>query len=185
MSQEPRQEEIDSDFDKHKSPEFLLETVYEELRNVAAAKMADEHRDQTLQPTALVHEAWIRLTGKSDKKWPSRTYFFAAAAEAMRRILIEKARRKISAQNAGLAIKEEIHESQIQVNAPPDKLLSVHEALKDLEKEDPEVAKLVKLRYFIGLSMPQTAEAMDLPLRSAERLWSFGKVFLKSRIKEL
>ena len=162
----------------------LLPLVYDELRRLAAAKMAREHRDQTLQATALVHEAWLRLGGGSDRAWSGRTYFFAAAAEAMRRILIEKARRKIAAQRAGLEHREQPGESRIVVDAPSDQLLAVHEALDDLEKEDPQAAELVKLRYFVGLTMPQAAEAMGLPLRSAERLLSFGKVYLKTRIRE-
>ncbi|MGH7971795.1 MAG: ECF-type sigma factor [Limisphaerales bacterium] len=160
----------------------LLPMVYEELRRLAACKMANESPGQTLQATALVHEALLRLGHDSDRHWPGRTYFFAAAAEAMRRILIEKARRKVTARKAGFEHREELDESQIVVQAPSDELLAVNEALADLEKEDAQVAELVKLRYFVGMTMPQAAEAMQLPLRSAERLWSFGKVFLKSRM---
>jgi RNA polymerase sigma factor (TIGR02999 family) len=162
----------------------LLPVVYEELRRIAAAKMAGERRYQTLQATALVHEAWIRLNKGSARQWPNRRYFFAAAAEAMRRILIEKARRKISAKKAGLEIPEDIRESQIIVSAPSDELMAVHEALEALEKEDSQAAELVKLRYFVGMTMDQAAKAIELPLRSAERLWSFGKVFLKARIRD-
>lgn len=156
--------------------------VYQELRRLAAGKMAAERPGQTLQPTALVHEAWLRLGRDADRQWPGRTYFFAAAAEAMRRILIEKARRKITARNAGFEHREQLAESQVVVQAPADELLTVNEALAELEKEDGQVAELVKLRYFVGMTMPQAAEVMGLPLRSAERLWSFGKVFLKSRM---
>jgi RNA polymerase sigma factor (TIGR02999 family) len=165
-----------------KAAEELLPLVYEELRRLAAGKMAHERPGQTLQATALVHEAWLRLGRDADRKWPGRTYFFAAAAEAMRRILIEKARRKLTARRAGLEHREELPESRIVVQAPSEELLAVNEALADLEKEDAQVAELVKLRYFIGMTMPEAAEAMDLPLRSAERLWSFGKVFLKARM---
>lgn len=157
--------------------------VYDELRRIAAAKMAGERRDQTLQATALVHEAWMRLNRKEQHQFSDRRYFFAAAAEAMRRILIEKARRKVAAQKAGLQQREDLEHSEIVVSAPSYELLAVHEALEALEKEDEQVAKLVKLRYFVGMTMPQSAEALGMPLRSAERLWSFGKVFLKSRIK--
>lgn len=162
----------------------LLPMVYGELRRLAACRMADERPGQTLQPTALVHEAWLRLGRDAERQWPGRTYFFAAAAEAMRRILIERARRKVTARKAGFEHREELAESQIVVQAPSDELLAVNEALADLEKEDAQVAELVKLRYFIGMTMPQAAEAMQLPLRSAERLWSFGKVFLKSRVAQ-
>lgn len=166
-----------------KAADELLPLVYDELRKLAASKMANERRDQTLQATALVHEAWLRLGGSADRQWPGRTYFFAAAAEAMRRILIERARRKVAAQKAGWEHREVLSESCIVVPAQSDELLAVHEALAALEKEDAQVAELVKLRYFVGMSMPQAAEAMQLSLRSAERLWSFGKVFLKARMK--
>lgn len=166
-----------------KAAEELLPLVYEELRRLAGHKMAGERPGQTLQATALVHEAWLRLGREGDRRWPGRNYFFAAAAEAMRRILIERARRKISARKAGLDQREEWIESRIVVQAPDDELMSVHEALGELAKEDPQAAELVKLRYFVGMSMPQAAEVMELPLRSAERLWSFGKVFLKSRMR--
>jgi RNA polymerase sigma factor (TIGR02999 family) len=118
-----------------KAAEELLPLVYDELRRLAALKIANERRDQTLQATALVHEAWLRLGGSSDRKWPGRAYFFAAAAEAMRRILIEKARRKISAQEAGLERREGLSDSCIVVEARSEELLAVHEALSDLEKE--------------------------------------------------
>jgi RNA polymerase sigma factor (TIGR02999 family) len=184
MPTEPSKPNASQPSDPFRSAETLLPVVYDELRRLAAVKMAGERRDHTLQATALVHEAWIRLGGDSQRQWPSRTYFFAAAAEAMRRILIEKARRKQSARKAGLENREDLRESQIIVNAPTDELISVHEALEALEQEDSQVAELVKLRYFVGLTMPQAAEAMDLPLRTTERLWSFGKVFLKSRIRD-
>ena len=164
--------------------EELLPLVYDELRKLAAAKMAREHRDQTLQATALVHEAWLRIQGNNEREWPGRQYFFAAAAEAMRRILIEKARKKMAGARAGLENREELSESRIVVNAPSEELLAVHEALADLEREDKSAAELVKLRYFVGMSMPQAAEAMNTPLRSVERTWTFCKAFLKSRIRQ-
>lgn len=165
-----------------KAASELLPIVYEELRRLAIYKMARERPGQTLQATALVHEAWLRLGGDSDRKWSSRTYFFAAAAESMRRILIEKARRKDAGRRAGLENRVELDESGIEIQVPREELLAVHEALDALEKEDAEVAELVKLRYFVGMTMPEVAEAMQLSQRTAERLWSFGKVFLKSRM---
>jgi RNA polymerase sigma factor (TIGR02999 family) len=171
------------DSDDPKAAAELLPLVYEELRRMATFKMANEKPGQTLQATALVHEAWLRLGGDADRQWRGRTYFFAAAAEAMRRILIERARRKITARKAGFEHREELAESLMVVPAPIEELLAVNEALADLEKEDRQVAELVKLRYYVGMSMPQAAKAMQLPLRSAERLWSFGKVFLKMRLK--
>lgn len=163
----------------------LLALVYDELRRLAAQKLARERPGQTLQATALVHEAWLRLGGAAERQWPGRAYFFAAAAEAMRRILIEKARRKIAAQQAGLEHREELSESHIAVQAPSEELLAVHEALTEFEKQDAQAAELVKLRYFAGMSMPQAAEAMQMPLRSAERLWSFAKAFLKVQMSDL
>lgn len=160
----------------------LLPMVYEELRRVAAIKLSKERRDQTLQATALVHEAWLRIGGDSDRQWAGRTYYFAAAAEAMRRILIERARRKISAVKAGFENREELSESRIVVDAPPTELLAVHEALSLLEEQDPQAAELVKRRYFVGMSMQQAAESLDLSLRSTERLWTFAKVFLKNKM---
>jgi RNA polymerase sigma factor (TIGR02999 family) len=166
-----------------KAAEELLPLVYEELRRLAAQKMAKERPGQTLQATALVHEAWLRLGRDENRQWPGRNYFFAAAAEAMRRILIERARRKLSARQAGFDQREELAESRIVVQAPADELMAVHEAIGELEKEDAQVAELIKLRYFVGMTMPQAADVMQMPLRSAERLWAFGKVFLKSRMK--
>src|SRR5215471_2009106 len=121
----------------------LLPVVYNELRRLAAIKMANEKPGQTLQATALVHDAWLRLGRDGDRQWPGRTYFFAAAAEAMRRILIERARRKINARKAGFEHREELAESFVVVQAPMEELLAVNEALADLEKEDTQVAELV------------------------------------------
>lgn len=167
-----------------KAAEDLLPLVYDELRKVAAARMAREHPGQTLQATALVHEAWLRLTGGHEHEWRSRAYFFAAAAEAMRRILIERARRKLSARKAGFAERDELSESRIVVSASSEDLLAVHEALGLLEQEDVQAAELVKLRYFVGMSMSEAAEILGLPLRSAERLWTFCKAFLKNALSE-
>lgn len=164
--------------------EILLPLVYDELRIIAAAKMAQEIPGQTLQATALVHEAWVRLSGGREQEWRSRAYFFAAAGEAMRRILIERARRKISARKAGFADREDLNDSQIIVHASAEDLIAVHEALELLEREDTQAAELVKLRYFVGMSMKEAAEALALPVRSAERLWTFCKAFLKNALSE-
>jgi len=158
--------------------------VYEELRQLAAWRLAAEAPGQTLQATALVHEAWIRLTAGEEQPWRSRTYFFAAAAEAMRRILIERARRKISARKAGFAERVELSESRIDTNASPEDLLAVHEALGKLEREDQQAAQLVKLRYFVGMSMSEATESLGLPVRSTERLWTFCKAYLKSVLSD-
>ena len=160
----------------------LLPLVYDELRRLAASKMAREQPGQTLQPTALVHEAWLRLSGGGQQGFQNRAHFFGAAAEAMRRILIERARRRKVLARGGFAEREELSESAIVVNAPDDELLAVNEALDRLSVEDAIAAQLVKLRYFVGLSMPAAAEAMDIPLRNAERLWTFARAFLRNQI---
>lgn len=157
----------------------LLPLVYDELRNVAAAKMAREQPGQTLQATALVHEAWMRLAKGKAQQWDNRRHFFAAAAEAMRRILIERARRKQAKREAGVASYDELPESRIIVQASSEDLLAINDALNQLAKEEPDCAELVKLRYFVGMSMPQAAEAMGKPLRTTERLWTFAKSWMR------
>ena len=158
----------------------LLPLLYNELRNLAAAKMAREAPPQTLQPTALVHEAWLRLVGNKSSEFVNRAHFFAAAAEAMRRILIERARRRAVLEKGGFAEKEDLSESKIVCTAPTDELLAVHEALDQLAAEDAAAADLVKLRYFVGMTMTEAADAMGLPLRSAERLWTFARAWLRN-----
>src|SRR5579864_2879570 len=133
--------------------EKLLPLVYEELRCLALAKMAREAPGQTLQATALVHEAWLRLVGSGQEYWNGRGHFFGAAAEAMRRILVERVRRKRVLEKGGFAEKEELHESDLLVAAPAEELLAVHEELDRLAVEDPAAAQLVKLRYFVGMTM--------------------------------
>jgi RNA polymerase sigma factor (TIGR02999 family) len=161
----------------------LLPMVYAELRQLAAAKMAREKSAQTLQPTALVHEAWLRVTSGKNQEWANRRHFFAAAAETMRRILIERARRQQVLAKGGYAEREDDFESSLVAPAHSDELLAVHEALDGLAKEDPAAAELVKLRYFIGLTMPEAAEAIGLPLRNAERLWTFARAWLRHALK--
>ena len=161
--------------------EELLPLVYEELRKLAAHKLAHESAHTTLQPTALVHEAWLRLTGK-DYPWQNRRHFFVAGAEAMRRILIERARRRKVLEKGGFVARTECTESKVAVSAPPDEVLGVHEALDGLAREDPLAAELVKLRYFMGMSMRETAEVLEMPVRSAERLWTFARAWLRQEI---
>lgn len=163
----------------------LLPAVYEELRRLAYRKMAGERAGHTLQATALVHEAWLRLEGASGTSWKNRNHFFGAAAEAMRRILVDHARKQNS-QKRGSGVPKvdlEIAESSIVVNAPADELLAVHDALNQLEEEDAQVAELVKLRYFVGMTMAEAAEAMSLKKRTAEALWTYGKTWLHREIK--
>ena len=164
--------------------EELLPLLYRELRQIAGSKMAGESSGHTLQPTALVHEAWLRLVGGDQKAWPSRAYFFAAAAEAMRRILVEHARRKQSLKRGGEFVREELTDSALILSAPPDELLAVNDALEKLAKEDKPVAELVKLRYFVGMTMEEAAAALDMAPRSAERLWTYARAWLQREIRK-
>jgi RNA polymerase sigma factor (TIGR02999 family) len=165
-----------------KAAEELLPLVYEELRKLATHKMANEAAGHTLQPTALVHEAWLRLGGDPQARWENRAHFFAAAAEAMRRILIDRARKRAVRQASGLAAPEELHESRLEVRAAPDELLAVHEALDRLATVDVVAAQSVKLRYFVGMTLAEAAESLGLSLRSAERLWSFARAWLRDAL---
>jgi RNA polymerase sigma factor (TIGR02999 family) len=163
--------------------EELLPVVYDELRRIAAYKMSAEARGHTLQPTALVHEAWLRLVGSKQSAWQNRAHFFGAAAEAMRRILVEHARRKQSLKRGGGAEQQEIDESVLVLAAPPDELLAVHEALDKLSAEDAQAAELVKLRYFVGMTMEEASSALGLPKRTAESLWTYARVWLRREIR--
>lgn len=164
--------------------EELLPLVYEELRKLAAAKMAQERPGQTLQPTALVHEAWLRLGGDAQPAWQNRAHFFAAAAEAMRRILVEHARRRNSRKRGGGAQPVALADDMIVLDVPTDELLAVHEALDRLAAEDPPAAELVKLRYFVGMTMDEAADALGLGKRTAEGIWTFARVWLRRAIRE-
>lgn len=161
----------------------LLPLVYDELRRIAAHKMSAEAAGHTLQATALVHEAWLRLVGTEERQWQNRAHFFGAAAEAMRRILVDHARRKLSQKRGGGVAPEELNESVLVLNAPPDELLAVHEALDTLAKQDPEAAQLVKLRYFIGMTMEESAAAMNIATRTAERSWTYARAWLHKEIR--
>jgi RNA polymerase sigma factor (TIGR02999 family) len=166
-----------------KAIDRLLSLVYDELRRLAAQKMANEASGHTLQPTALVHEAWLRLMANETPHFKSRAHFFAAAAEAMRRILVEHARRKGSLKRGGGSEREELYESKLALTAPPDELLAIHEALDGLACKDPAAAELVKLRYFVGFSLEETAAALGLSPRSAGRLWAFARAWLRQAIE--
>jgi RNA polymerase sigma factor (TIGR02999 family) len=166
-----------------KAADQLLPLVYEELRRLAALKMAQEKPGQTLQATALVHEAWLRLAGSNHQQWRGRSHFFRAAAEAMRRILIDKARQKASMKRGLNQPLEELHESRIELAAPSDEILAVHEALDDLAAEDATAAAVVKLRYFVGMTIPEISEALEISARSADRHWAFARAWLKGAIR--
>jgi RNA polymerase sigma factor (TIGR02999 family) len=162
----------------------LLPLVYDELRKLAAQKLAHEAPGQTLQPTALVHEAYLRLVGDGEPRWDSRGHFFAAAAEAMRRILVDRARRR-SAQKRGGAARRVAWDDQLAVaDRQDDELIALDEALGELERHDPQSAALVKLRYFSGLSHQQAAEALGVSRRVADRLWAVARAWLYQRLRE-
>jgi RNA polymerase sigma factor (TIGR02999 family) len=167
----------------------LLPLVYDELRRLAAQKLAHEKPGQTLEATALVHEAYLRLIGSdrrgsSSPHWSSRGHFFAAAAEAMRRILVERARHKTTRKRGGKG--QRIDLDQVDVAAPErsEDLLALDEALTELEQHDPQGAQLVKLRYFAGLSHQEAAAALGLGRRTADRVWALARTWLFQRISE-
>jgi len=163
--------------------EKLLPLVYDELRKLAAAKMAQEKPGQTLQATALVHEAWLRLGGDQQRTWQNRAHFFAAAAEAMRRILIDRARKRQLRRSSGLDAPEELHESRIELRVPDSELLAVNEVLDRLAEVDADAARLVQLRFFVGMNMAEASEAMGMSLRQVERVWTFAKAWLRDALQ--
>ena len=154
-----------------RASEELLPLVYNELRQLAAARMAQEAAGQTLQATALGHEAWLRLVGDGDRTWQNRAHFFGAAAEAMRRILIERARRKSSLKHGRGGERLNIEELELAETTPDEKVLLVNDALEQLEAAQPERARVVVLKYFGGLTNKEVAEALDISERSVDRHW--------------
>jgi RNA polymerase sigma factor (TIGR02999 family) len=170
--------------------ERLLPLVYDELRRLAAEKMAHEKPGQTLQATALVHEAYLRLvaspggqSGESQQQWANRRHFFAAAAEAMRRILVENARRKKRLRHGGALQRVELAEDLLAAKDPAEDVLAVNEALDQLSAADPPTAALVKLVYFAGLTMEQAAEALGIASRTAYRNWAYARAWLFRRLQ--
>jgi RNA polymerase sigma factor (TIGR02999 family) len=162
----------------------LLPLVYEELRLLAAQRLAQEKPGQTLQPTALVHEAYLRLVGSEPQSWNSRGHFFAAAAEAMRRILVENARRKRSERHGGDRDRIPLDAGDIKVAMPSDQIVALSDALDALEREDRAVAQLVKLRYFVGLTLDQAAEVLQISARTAYRHWAYAKARLHEELTD-
>lgn len=162
----------------------LLPLVYEELRRLAARKMGRENPGQTLQATALVHEAWLRLGGDAQPRWKNRTHFYAAAAEAMRRILIDNARRKQAARHGGQVERVELDLDHLELAGGMDdgQLLALHEALDALAAHDAVKAELVKLRFFAGLTLAEAAEALDLSEPTAKRYWAYARAWLYREI---
>jgi len=201
--------------------ELLWPRVYDELRKIAAAKLAQEKPGQTLQATALVHEAWMRMAGGGNKEprteepknqkgledgeteertgrphpsplpedegttqcWDSRGHFFAAAAEAMRRILVEAARRRQSEKRGGKLVRQEIDEIDVPLKQPPEEVLAVHEALDKLAATDSQAAELVKLRYFGGFTLKEAAEILGIAPRTADDVWSYARAWLAAEIQ--
>ena len=160
----------------------LLPLVYEELRRLAARKMSQEPPGQTLQATALVHEAYIRLVGSEARNWNSRTHFFCAAAEAMRRILIDNARRKQRLKRGGGQQKIGLEDAEIAIEAPSEDLIALDEALAKLARADKVKADLVKLRYFAGLTLEQAAGILELSQTTAKRHWTYARAWLYRQI---
>ena len=173
-----------SDPNDPRAADQLLPLVYEELRKLAAVRMANEQPGQTLQPTALVHEAWIRLSG-SKQQWSGRSHFFGAAAEAMRRILIDQARRKKAQKHGAGAENEEFHESLIELKVPTDEILAVNDAIDRLAAEDALSAQVVKLRYFVGMTNLEIADALQIAPRSVDRHWAYARAWLKGALRTL
>jgi RNA polymerase sigma factor (TIGR02999 family) len=170
-----------------RAAEKLLPLVYVELRKLAAQKLARERPGQTLQPTALVHEAWLRIAGTHQHTWNGRAHFFGAAAEAMRRILIDNAHRKLAVRNGGGLARVDDDLVCTMIVAPDGndgELLAVHEALDRLAEHDPRAAELVKLRYFVGLTLEEAAEALGVSEPTAKRDWAYARAWLFREIRK-
>lgn len=168
-----------------KASEDLLPLVYSELRRLAKQRLAQEKPGQTLQATALVHEAYVRLVDdKEVQRWNSRGHFFAAAAEAMRRILVDNARRKRAEKHGGQFERQDLDDIEIVASAPSEDLLALNEALTKLEAEDPVKAQLVKLRYFAGLAEDEAASVLGISRTSAQRYWRYAKAWLVAELRK-
>ena len=169
--------------DEFQTTEQLLPLVYAELRRLAAHKMASENPGQTLQPTALVHEAWLKLGGEQNRQWRNRNHFFAAAAEAMRRILTDNAKRKLRVRHGGGQQRVDLEDCATAADSEADHILLVSEALEKFSRLDPQRAELVKLRYFVGLTFAEAAEVLGISEPTAKRYWSFARAWLYEEIR--
>ena len=167
-----------------KAADRLLPLVYDELRKLAAHKMVNESSGHTLQPTALVHEAWLRLVGSEQRTWQNRVHFFGAAAEAMRRILIDRARRKRAMRHGGGQKRVDVEDVEIASATADDQLLAVNEALDKLAMQDKQKAELVKLRYFIGMTIEEAAQILGVSEPTAKRYWAYARAWLYHEIQK-
>jgi RNA polymerase sigma factor (TIGR02999 family) len=164
--------------------EELLPLIYDELRRLAAIKLSQERPGQTLQATALLHEAYLRLVDNGPAaQWDSRAHFYAAAAEAMRRILVENARRKKRLRHGGGQQRLDLEQVDLAIEGPAEDILALEEALEQFEREEPDKARLVKLRYFAGLGEQQAAETLGISRATAARWWAFSRAWLYDRLK--
>lgn len=171
-----------SENDEPRTAEELLPLIYDELRALARARMAREGVGHTIQATALVHDAYLRLVGEADPGWNGRRHFFGAAAEAMRRILVERARRRARLKHGGGMERVEMDDDCAAIEPPSDDVLAVDEAVRKLEACDPRKGRIVNLRYFVGFTVEETAEALGLSLGTIEREWRFIKVWLQGEL---
>ena len=165
-----------------KAAKELLPLVYDELRKLAAHKLAGEALGQTLQPTALVHEAWLKISGNEQRAWNGRQHFFAAAAEAMRRILVDRARRRLAAKRGAGEAHLDADQLEIPTPAPDDQLLAVSDALEKFAAVDPRKAELVKLRYFVGMTFEEAAGALGIAVPTAKEWWAYSRAWLRVEI---
>ena len=157
----------------------LLPMVYDQLRRLAATRLANERHEHTLQPTALVHEAWIKLSGAGQRTWNGRQHFFAAAAEAMRRILVDRARRRQAAKRGGGAEHLDVEQADLPAPAPDDQLLVINDALAKFALVEPRKAELVKLRYFVDLTFEEAAEVLEIAVPTAKQWWAYARAWLR------
>jgi RNA polymerase sigma factor (TIGR02999 family) len=167
-----------------KAAEEVVPLIYNELRRLAAQKMAYHALGHTLQPTALVHEAWLRLGGEDQPRWQNRAHFFAAAAEAMRRILVDSVRRKQCLKHGGHLERVDLDEVALPIPIPDDELIALDEALDRLATLHERAAEVVKLSYFVGLTHEQTAQELGVSLSTVERLWSFARAWLFQEMRK-
>jgi RNA polymerase sigma factor (TIGR02999 family) len=165
-----------------KAAKELLPLVYDELRRLAAHRLAGERSQYTLQPTALVHEAWLKMSGDESRQWNGRQHFFAAAAEAMRRIMIDRARRRLAAKRGAGEAPVDINEVEIPAPAPDDQMLAVSEALEKFALVEARKAELVKLRYFVGMSFEEAAGALDIAVPTAKEWWAYARAWLRVEV---